>query len=40
MEATCIGMVPPFSRANWTKHNKDISIKACQVAIVMGKPID
>ena len=28
----CIGMVPPFTRAMWTKHNKDISIKACEVA--------
>ena len=27
----CIGMVPPFTRAMWTK-NKDISIKACEVA--------
>ena len=42
----------PFTRAMWTKHNKDISIKACEVAknscvalaehlhIVMGKPLD
>ena len=47
----CIGMVPPFTRAMWTKH-EDISIKACEVAknscvaaaehlhIVMGKPLD
>ena len=27
----CIEMVPPFTRAMWTKHN-DISIKACEVA--------
>ena len=48
----CIGTVPPFTRAMWTKHNKDISIKAYEVAknncvaaaenlhIVMGKPLD
>ena len=48
----CIGMVPPFTRAMWTKHNKDISIKAYEVAknsciavaghlhIVMGKALD
>ena len=28
----CMGMVPPFTRAMWTKHNNDISIKACEVA--------
>ena len=28
----CIGMVPPFTRAMWTQHNKDIFIKACAVA--------
>ena len=44
--------VPPFTRAMWTQHNKDISIKACEVAknscvaaaehlhIVMGKALD
>ena len=46
----CIGMVPPFTREMCTKHNKDISIKVCEVArcvaaaehlhIVMGKPLD
>ena len=48
----CIGMVPPFTRAMWKQNNKDISIKACEVAknscvavaehlhIVMGKPLD
>ena len=29
---TCIGMVPLFTCAMRTKHNKDISIKACEVA--------
>ena len=49
---SCIGMFPPFTHSTWTKHNKDISIKACEVAknscvaatehlhIVMGKPLD
>ena len=52
----CIGMeCPPlysFTRTMWTKHNKDISITACEIAknscvaaakhlhIVMGKPLD
>ena len=48
----CVGMVPPFTRAVWTQHNNDITIKACEVAkkssvataehlhIVMGKPLD
>ena len=48
----CMGMVPPFTRAMWTKHNKDISVKACEVARnscvaaaehlhrVMGKPLE
>ena len=48
----CIGMVPAFACAMWTKHNKDISTKACEVAkhscvaaaehlhIVMGTPLD
>ena len=45
-------MVSPFTRSMWTKHNKDISINACEVAkkscvakvdhlyIIMGKPLD
>ena len=28
----CIGLVHPFTHAVWTKHNKNISIKACEVA--------
>ena len=48
----CIGMFPPLTHAVWTKHSKEISIKACAVAknssvaaaehlhIVMGKPLD
>ena len=48
----CIWMVLPFAHAMWTKHNKDISIKACEEAknscitaaehlhIVMRKTLD
>ena len=28
----CIGMVPLFTHAMWKQHNKDITIKACEVA--------
>ena len=32
-------MVPPFTRAIWTKHNKDTSIKT-YLHIVMSKTLD